>query len=231
VVLTFDDSSPGHLRFLKHDGRLEVDAECAVGILESFARAHPASGLKATFYVLPGAAQPHRLFGQPEYEAEKLRYVVERGFEIGNHALWHADLSRYPERTVTRQLALAQQRIQQAVPGYRIRTLALPMGNYPERLEWAIRGRAEGMSYEHDGILMVTGGPAPSPFSRRFDAYRMPRIQAIESEIAYWMRYFERHPEEGFVSDGDPKAVTVARSRGRELRDLGPWNLRVVESD
>jgi peptidoglycan/xylan/chitin deacetylase (PgdA/CDA1 family) len=231
VVLTFDDSSPGQFRYVKRDGRLEVDPECAVGILEAFARTHPEVGLKATFYVLPGAAQPHRLFGQPEYEAEKLRHLVERGFEIGNHTLWHAHLPRYPGPTVTRQLALAQQRIQRAVPGYRMRTLALPMGDYPERLAWAIRGSAEGTSYEHDGVLMVTGGPAPSPFSRRFDAYHIPRIQAIESDIAYWLRYFARHPEERFVSDGDPGTVTVSRSRRRELGDVGRWNLRTVESD
>lgn len=231
VVLTFDDSSPGQLRFLKQDGRFEVDPECAVGILEAFARVHPGFGLKATFYVLPGAAQPHRLFGQPELEAEKLRYLVARGFEVGNHTLWHADLSRYPQRTVARQLALAQQRVQQAVPAYRIRTLALPMGSYPQRLEWAIHGSADGTPYEHDGILMVTGGAAPSTSSRRFDAYHIPRIQAIASEIDYWLRYFEQHPGERFVSDGDPNVITIASSRRGELRDVGPRNRRVVESD
>jgi hypothetical protein len=111
-----------------------------------------------------------------------------------------------------------------------MRTLALPMGHYPERLEWVIRGRAEGTPYEHDGILMVTGGPAPSPFSRRLDAYRIPRIQAIAAEIDHWLRYFERHPEERFVSDGDPRTVSTPRSRRLELGDIARWNLRLVES-
>lgn len=226
VVLTFDDSSPGQFRYVSREGRIDVDPDCAVGILEAFAHAHPGFGLRATFFVLPGAAQPHRLFGQPEHEARKLRDLVSRGFEVGNHTLWHADLSRYREATVRRQLALAQQWIERAVPGYRLRTLALPMGGYPARLEWAIGGRADGTAYEHEAILRISGGAAPSPFSRRFDRYRLPRIQALESQVAYWLRYFERHPEARFVSDGDPATVTVPRARRDEVRERVGAELR-----
>ncbi|MBI4242408.1 MAG: polysaccharide deacetylase family protein [Candidatus Rokubacteria bacterium] len=231
VVLTFDDSSPGQFRYVDKNGRLEIDPDCAVGILEAFARAHPEFGVTATFYVLPGAAQPHRLFGQPEHEGRKLQYLVSRGFEIGNHTLWHANLSKYPEAVVRKQLAHAQQWIQRLVPGYRLRTLALPMGAYPKELEWAIRGSVDGVSYHHDALLQVAGGAAPSPFSRRFDPYRLPRIQVVESELAYWLRYFEQRPEERFASDGDPATVTIPRARRAELRELGGRNLRIIQRD
>jgi len=231
VVLTFDDSSPGQFRYLEKDGALEIDPECAVGILEAFARAHPGFGLKATFYVLPAANPPNRLFNQPGYEERKLQYLVSRGFEIGNHTLWHANLAQYPEETVRRQLALAQQTIQRYVPGYRLRTLALPMGAYPREIGWAVRGSADGSSYEHDAILRVAGGPAPSPFSKRFDPLRLPRIQALESEISHWLDYFDRNPRERFVSDGDPLTVTVPKGMGRRVRETLPQGLRVVERD
>jgi peptidoglycan/xylan/chitin deacetylase (PgdA/CDA1 family) len=229
VVLTFDDSSPGQFRYLERNGRLEIDPECAVGILEAFARTHPEFGLKATFYVLPGAAQPHRLFGQPEHEQRKLNDLVSRGFEIGNHTLWHANLSKYPETTVRKQLAEAQRLVGRLVPGYHLRTLALPMGAYPKNLSWAIRGGVDGTAYAHEAILMVAGGVAPSPFSRRFDPYRLPRIQATESELAFWLRYFERRPEERYLSDGDPAVVTIPRGRRADLRDLTGRNLRIAE--
>jgi hypothetical protein len=48
-----------------------------------FHRLHPDFDPKAVFYVLPEAKQPHKLFGQPEYEIEKLRFLAEHGFEIG----------------------------------------------------------------------------------------------------------------------------------------------------
>jgi len=54
------------------------------------------------------------------------------------------------------------------------------------------------------------GRPAPSPFSRAFDPVRLPRIQAVERELAYWIDYFDKNPNERFGSDGDP-----SRSRSR----------------
>ena len=42
LILTFDDSSPGQLRFLPDGkGGYKVDPDCAVGILESFYARHP----------------------------------------------------------------------------------------------------------------------------------------------------------------------------------------------
>jgi peptidoglycan/xylan/chitin deacetylase (PgdA/CDA1 family) len=230
VVLTFDDSSPGQFRFIEKNGKVEVDPDCAVGILEEFSRRHPEFGRKATFYVLPGAKQPHRLFGQPEHEKAKLEYLAARGFEIGNHTLWHANLAKYPEETVKRQIALAQEWIGKLVPGYRPRTLALPMGAYPREVSWAIRGSVDGTSYRHDAILRVAGGAAPSPFSRRFNPYRLPRIQAMESELGYWLGYFERRAGERFVSDGDPATVTIPEGERDQLREMLPKGLRVVET-
>ena len=227
VVLTFDDSSPGQFRYLDRDGRWEIDPDCAVGILETFAALHPEFGLQATFFVLPAADEPNRLFGQPHHEARKLRYLVSRGFELGNHTFWHADLARYPETVVRSQLARAQQRIAEIVPGYRVRALALPMGHYPRQIEWAIRGSVAGVSYEHEAILMVSGGPAPSPFSNRFDPYHLPRIQAVGSAVADWIHHFEHHPQERFVSDGEAGTVAVPSGHG-ETRLRPGQRLRVI---
>ena len=210
VVLTFDDSSPGQFKLIEKNGEWVLDPDCAVGILEAFERQHPEFGHVATFYVLPGADPPNRLFNQKELAARKLQYLASRGYEIGSHTLWHANLSKYPEKIVRQQLATAQEWIQKDVPGYRIRSLALPMGAFPKDLRWAIEGVEGKTSYRHDGILMVAGGAAPSPFARSFDPYRLPRIQAVESELAYWLNHFERNPQERYVSDGDPGVITVA---------------------
>jgi len=229
VVLTFDDSSPGQFRYIEQGGTLVVDPKCAVGVLEAFIQEKPDFGRSATFFVLPGASRPNRLFNQPEHEGRKLRFLVERGYEIGNHTLWHANLGKYPEAVVRKQIAEAQQWIQRHVPDYRIRTLALPHGVYPRDVTWAVRGSAMGASYSHDAILMVAGGAAPSPFSRGFDPLRVPRIQAVERDLAFWLRYFDRHPQERFVSDGDAARITVPSSRRDRLREDLPGSVRVSE--
>jgi len=226
VVLTFDDSSPGQFRYLEENGTLEIDPKSAVGILEAFLRERPDFGRGATFFVLPAANPPNRLFNQPAHAGKKLQYLVSRGYEIGNHTLWHANLGKYDEATVRAQIAGAQQWIQRHVPDYRPRTLALPHGVYPKDVSWALRGSANGATYSHDAILMVAGGAAPSPFSRAFDPVRLPRIQAVEAELASWLRYFERRPHERFVSDGDPDVITVPAGSQDQVRS----NLRNVRA-
>jgi len=228
VVLTFDDSSPGQFRYVEANGSVQIDPKSAIGVLEAFIAEKPDFGRGGTFYVLPGASKPNRLFNQPEYEGRKLQYLVSHGYEIGNHTLWHANLAKYPEATVRAQVAEAQVWIQRHVPDYKTRTIALPHGVYPTDVSWVLHGSAKGTTYNHDAVLMVAGGPAPSPFSRTFDPVRLPRIQAVERDLAYWLNYFDKNPNERFVSDGDANSVTVpAASRDRLRAELRP--LRVVE--
>jgi peptidoglycan/xylan/chitin deacetylase (PgdA/CDA1 family) len=229
VVLTFDDSSPGQFRYVDREGTLEIDPKSAVGILESFTRERPDFGRAATFFVLPGAKRPNRLFDQPEHEGRKLRYLVDQGYEIGNHTLWHANLGKYGEATVRTQISQAQAWIQRHVPDYQPRTLALPHGIYPKRVEWAVGGTVKGITYRHDALLMVAGGAAPSPFSRAFDPLRLPRIQALEREITYWLGHFDLNPDERFVSDGDPETLTIPGRWRDRLRTPLPAGLRVAE--
>jgi peptidoglycan/xylan/chitin deacetylase (PgdA/CDA1 family) len=231
VVLTFDDSSPGQFRYLERTGTVEIDPKSGLGVLEAFIAQRPDFGRAATFYVLPGASRPNRLFDQPEYEARKLQYLVSRGYEIGNHTLWHANLGKYDAATVRGQIAGAQEWIQRHVPDYRIRTLALPHGVFPREVGWALRGEAKGVAYRHDAILMVAGGAAPSPFARSFDPTRLPRIQAIDQDLGHWLAYFEKHPTERFVSDGDPTTVTIPSGRRDRLKSSLGNGLKVVERE
>jgi peptidoglycan/xylan/chitin deacetylase (PgdA/CDA1 family) len=218
VVLTLDDSSPGQFRYLERNGEPVIDPDCAVGILEAFAREHPGFGHAATFYVLPAADPPNRLFNQPALVTKKLAYLAGRGYEIGNHTLWHANLAKYSEEVVRKQVAGAQEWIQRHVPGYRPRTLALPMGAFPREPQWAVAGQVNGTSYRHDAVLMVAGGAAPSPHSRTFDPLRLPRIQAVEADLTSWLNHFDRRPDERYASDGDPATITVPRGMSHKVR-------------
>ena len=229
VVLTFDDSSPGQFRYVDKNGTLEIDPKSGIGVLEAFIKEKPDFGRAATFFVLPGASRPNRLFDQPEHEGRKLRWLVENGYEIGNHTLWHANLGKYDEAIVRAQLADAQVWVQKHVPDYKLRTLALPHGVYPKHVDWAVTGSAKGTTYRHEGILMVAGGAAPSPFSAKFDPVRLPRIQAMERDLKEWFTHFDKNPEDRFVSDGDPATITVPAAQRDRVRPTLPKPLKVVE--
>jgi hypothetical protein len=208
VIFTFDDSSPGQFRYLVQNGKKEIDPDCAVGMLMEFKKRHPDFGLHATFFVLPGAKEPHKLFGQPEFESEKLKELAALGFEIGNHTLWHANLKKYDATVVRKQLALAVKAIQAAVPGYRVHTLALPFGVYPKDPGLAVSGSFNDISYHNDAILRVSGGPAPSPFSTQCDFLHLPRIQVTGKDLQIIISHFEKNPSEVFTSDGKADTVT-----------------------
>ena len=229
VVLTFDDSSPGQFRYIDRNGTLEIDPKSGIGVLEAFIKERPDFGRAATFFVLPGASRPNRLFDQPEHEGRKLRWLVENGYEIGNHTLWHANLGKYDESVVRAQLADAQSWVQKHVPDYKLRSLALPHGVYPKHVEWALAGSAKGTTYHHEGILMVAGGAAPSPFASKFDPVRLPRIQVMERDLKEWLTHFDKNPEDRFISDGDPATITIAAAQRDRLKQSLPKPLKVIE--
>lgn len=228
VIFTFDDSSPGQFRYLVRNGKKEIDPDCAIGMLLDFRKRHPDFGMKATFFVLPGAKEPHKLFGQPEFETEKLKELAALGFEIGNHTLWHANLKHYDAGVVRKQLASAVQAIQAAVPGYKVHTLALPYGVYPRELAWAVDGSYGNTTYHNDGILKVSGGPAFSPFDARWDPLHLPRIQVTGKALERLVHYFDLHPNEIFVSDGDADKVSFPAALKAEFNSRGFKSLRVV---
>jgi peptidoglycan/xylan/chitin deacetylase (PgdA/CDA1 family) len=229
VVLTFDDSSAGQFRYVERNSALEIDPKSGVGVLEAFIRERPDFGRAATFFVLPGAKPPNDLFNQKEHQGRKLRWLVEQGYELGNHTLWHANLGKYDEAVVRTQLADAQVWVQRHVPDYRFRTLALPHGVYPRDVSWALSGTVKGSSYRHEAILMVAGGAAPSPFTRTFDPVRLPRVQAVEHDLKFWLTHFERNSDDRYVSDGNPNTVTVPTARKDRLRTELPKHVKVVE--
>jgi hypothetical protein len=224
VVLTFDDSSPGQFRYIQRGGDWALDPECGLAILEAFAREHPGFGRAATFYVLPGANPPNRLFNQPELATRKLQYLASQGYEIGNHSLWHAELGRYSSRSCERSPG-AQGGAAPRV-GYRFRT-SRSRWEAIRRIAWAVSGEAKGMAYKHDAILMVAGGAAPSPHARSFNPHRLPRIQALERDLDYWLTYFDRNPGERYVSDGDAATITVTSGNSGKLGSVRA--ARVIE--
>ena len=214
VVLTFDDANRGNFNYLEQGGKVELDPDCAVAILEDFYAEYPDFGLAATFYIY----YPNP-FRQPPLIADKLKYLVDKGFDIGNHTYGHANLSRIGPAEIQRELALHQKHTEQYIPGYEVRSLALPYGASPqEHAELLLKGSYEGTSYRNEAVLLVGANPAPSPFHQKFNPARLPRIRASEMNTAGvgmydWLDVLEANPQRRYVSDGNPNTIAVPESR------------------
>ena len=220
VVLVFDDASPSQFRYVERDGRLEIDTTTAVGILESFRRTRPDWGGKAVFCMLSGAEAGRSFFGdkgiegqKSEWRFAKVRWLHEQGYELCNHTLWHANLARYSDAVVQEQIARGQMAIDSAVPGYKVRTFALPQGAWPKNRALAHQGSwtdpksGRVVRYTNDAILEVAGGPTKSPYDPAFDPRSITRVQVIgDSAVSRTLAGLEKTGK-AYVSDGNPRVV------------------------
>jgi hypothetical protein len=222
VVFTFDDASPSQFRYIERNGQLEIDPTSALGIWLDFAKQHPDWRNRAVFCLLSGAEAGRSFFGNKDIEGQKtewrhrkIKFLVDQGFELCNHTLWHAQLSRYDDAFVQEQIARLQLAVDSVVSGYRIRTLALPLGLWPKNRELAWKGAwtdpktGRTTAYQHDAVLEVAGGPTRGPHDPAFDPRSLDRLQVVGNDLEKAIDYLEKTGT-GYVSDGN--AAVVARS-------------------
>lgn len=234
VVLTFDDGTAGHFRYLVNaDGTVAIDPDSAVGILERFFAAHPDFG-RGGYFAVPAStcfdwdadrAEPD----QTPYCGQKLEWLLDRGYEVGNHTVTHADLLDVDDATFTEEVGGGWTGLKAAYPGVTPDILALPFGNYPDRDKHPDQRAMlrDGFTYDGTavklrGALMVGANPAYSPASTEWDPLFIARIRTYDGELGSteWLQTLDANPDQRYTSDGDPLTVTVPASTNPALGDL-----------
>jgi len=223
VVIVFDDSTQGQFNILEEEGEFVIDPNCAVGILEEFYKEHPDFGLEATFYIYYPVP-----FRQKDLIEKKLRYIVEKGMDIGSHSYNHDNLRTDPETgqprdaaSIQKVLAMHVKKTKEILPDYEVDSLALPYGASPkgDLYQYVVQGSYEGVEYHHKGVLLVGANPAKPLYHKDADPSRIPRVRASEMNteglgLYDWLERFDKNPERRFISDGDPN--TIAFPKGKE---------------
>ncbi|MHB1862479.1 MAG: polysaccharide deacetylase family protein [Gemmatimonadaceae bacterium] len=218
VVFTFDDASPSQFRYIERNGQLEIDSTSAVGIWLAFHAKHPDWGNRATFCMLPAAAAGHAFFGEKGIQGQKsawrfkkVQFLAQQGFELCDHTLWHANLAKYSDAVVQEQIARGALAIDSAVPGYRVRTFALPLGVWPKNRALAKQGSWKDPKtgrvyrYDFDAILEVAGGPNRSPYDPEFDPLHLYRVQMYGGELVRVLDLLDR-TRTRFVAGTPPRS-------------------------
>ena len=221
VVFTFDDASPSQFRYIERDGKLVIDSSSGIGIWLDFAKSHPGWGNKAVFCMLPAASAGHAFFGDRNIEGQqtawrfkKVQALAAMGFELCDHTLWHAQLNKYSDAVVQEQIARGLMAIDSAVPGYKVRTFALPLGIWPKNRalaksgSWTDPKTGKTVSYNFDAILEVSGYPVPSPYSPAFNPLSVQRLKVTGNSLVNVLDRLDRTGER-YISDGN--AGVVAR--------------------
>ena len=224
VVFVFDDASAEQFSYIENNGKLELDPQSGMGIWQDFRKTHPDWGNKSVYCLLSGAQAGHNFFGdrgirgqKSQWRFKKVKWLADNGFELCNHTLWHMQLSKYPDAAVQQQIAQCALAIDSAVPGYKVRSMALPQGLWPKNRALASRGSwtnpktGKTTSYNYQVVFEVAGGPMRSPYDPAFNPGSTPRIQVIGNAIEQNMNRLEAAGN-AYISDGN--AAVVAKQSG-----------------
>ena len=215
VVLTFDDARQNNFSMIKNErGEWEIDPDSAVAILVDFHEKNPDFPLEATFFVNNNVP-----FGQEEHLAYKLKYITDKGMDIGNHTATHADFTNTDATRIQRELAGIVELMGKYLPDYRVNTLALPFGSRPKNKDlykYLETGSHEGINYKNIAILNVGWDPYKSPYHKDFNPLAIHRIRASELQkyvqgvgMYDWLNQFKKGSRIRYISDGNPDLVTV----------------------
>jgi hypothetical protein len=210
VLITFDDSSESQFKY-EPDGSLTPG--CAVEIMDRFQKQNPDFPLRGVFFVLPKAQYPSNFFGQTDKIGKKLQYLTGKGFEIGSHTLWHANLKKYRHK-IEEQLALSVAEIHKYLKDYPVHAFALPYGIFPPKDdEIRLRsGSFKGKTYRHDMIFDYSNSLSLSVYDQKFNSYRIRRLHGNEKSAQKLFRQVAKERWIFFISDGNPETVTVPKS-------------------
>ncbi|NJD02181.1 MAG: polysaccharide deacetylase [Ruminiclostridium sp.] len=214
MVFTFDDGTSGQFNMVNENGVQAVNSKSAVGIMEEFNREHPDFGLKGTFFVNLG----DNTFSGAGALAERLRYLIDKGFEIGNHTYSHINLKKTTDADIVqKEIGGNQKKMYELIPGYKFYAFSLPYGEPSKDLQqYVAKGVFQGVEYENLAIMDVGWDPALSPVNSGFNPLSIHRIRAsgitpVEADLAWWL---EREKRDAlYISDGNPDTVTVPKAR------------------
>ncbi len=226
MVFTFDDGTVGEFNLIEKEGTLIANPRSAVGIMEAFNKKYPDFGLNGTFFVNLGVKTTFKGAGTM---SERLKYLIDKGFEIGNHTKTHVSLPGV--KTIQKMLEEVggnQKLMNEYVPGYAFNSFSLPFGSASKNLkEYVIQGNYEGTEYKHSAIMLVGANPAPSPVSIKFDSLAIPRVRAtgitkVECDLAWWLDALSKGNSQ-YVSDGDANSITVPQQKKQNV-DMAKLN-------
>ena len=219
IILTFDDGLLNHIKVIGLDekGEIIIDANSAVGILEEYKRKYKDFQVTATFFVNSS------LFQQPDYNEKIVKWLINHGYDIGNHTDTHTDFNKISASEAERQVGSVYTLLKKIIPNQYTEIVALPFGSPYQKshdnFTSIIKGEFQDSSYQTKGILRVGWESNPSPFSKDFDPLFMKRIRAYDNygkdfDITYNFNILEKNR---YISDGNENIITVPKEKQENI--------------
>ena len=211
IVLTFDDGLENNIKVLglDDDGNIIIDPNSVIGVLESFKEKYPDYNVTATFFVNGG------LFNQKEYNEKILKWLVENGYDIGNHSYSHVDFTSVDSVKTQDEIGKIYKILDNIIPNKYVNIVALPFGSpynlEHENMEFIFNSNYNGKQYQTKSTLRVGWKAENSPYSINFNSKFLKRIRAYDNngeEFDIEMN-FKMLESTRYISDGNIDVVVI----------------------
>lgn len=229
IVLTFDDGAANNINVtgLDDNGNIIIDPNSAVGILEEFKKKYPDFNVTATFFINEG------LFNQEEYNEKIIKWLVDHGYDVGNHTENHNDLANTTIEKTQEVIASVYQKLDNIIPGKYVNIIALPFGKPTSRThqnyQYVLEGTSNGYSYKTLAALRVGWEPEVSPYNKNFNITYIKRCRAYDNNGAYFdiESVFKNLESTRYISDGIKDVITI-REQDKSLLNENIENKKIV---
>lgn len=228
IIITFDDGLSNNLKVtgLDSDGNIIIDPNCAVGVLESFKQKYPDYNVTATFFINGG------LFNQSEYNEKILNWLIDNGYDIGNHTYSHVDFTTVSKDKSVQEVGSMYNLLDKYIPGKYVNIVALPFGSpYDkdhENFNSILSGIYNDKEYNTIATLRVGWEADYSPFNKNFDKTFLKRIRAYDNngkEFDIEMN-FDILENNRYISDGDKNTITIPKDKEDKINNLYNLNIK-----
>lgn len=219
IILTFDDGLENNIKVIGLDknGEIIIDPKSAVGILESFKEKYPDYQVTATFFVNGG------LFNQKEYNQKILKWLIENGYDIGNHTYSHVDFSSVDVIKTQEEVGKLYDLLDNIIPEKYVNVVALPFGSpyslEHENMNYIFDCKYNNKNYKTKSTLRVGWTAENSPYSIEFNSKFLKRIRAYDNngeEFDIEMN-FKLLENNRYISDGDIKTIVIPSQKEEKL--------------
>lgn len=230
-AITFDDGNDSDLRF-NEDG--SIDETSAVGLLQSLQKRWPDFHATATFFI----TGEHPKDGQ--LSKEKIQAMIDAGMDVGNHTRHHQNLTDASKETLQEELALQHEVLLKILPDdCRVNMSSIPYSvcfTEKDRYDDMLKGSFESISYEYGACAAGGFQPSVSMYDMGFDIRRLSRVVPTELDeeritLHHHLKRQQEDPNIRFISDGNPKVITVRESDLSKVKECFLNRVEVVPNE
>lgn len=222
IVLTFDDGNENNIRIIGLDdnGKIIIDPNSAVGILEKFKKKYPDYNITATFFLTK------ELFNQ-KHGDKIIDWLIDHDYDIGNHTYNHFDLTTLNCSQTSMEVGRMYDELSKITNDY-VKIVSLPYGKPNEtnnNFNCILNSTYNNKKYETNIVLKDESKANTSPFHINYNNYIMERIKAYDGQdgIEYHLNNLKKSR---YISDGDLKTIVIKKEDEKKVNN--EFDLEVI---